>query len=116
MYFYIVEKVKALTNKVDPRLNTERNSKLYDIWSINHVVTGMIFGVFMAPIPAMLIMSAWEPLEVFVISPIMARFGILFGYEALVNAISDIIFDAIGYAIGYFILSSFIGPEVRIFG
>lgn len=101
--------------KSDPRLNAERNSKLYDIWSINHVVTGMIFGVLMAPVPAILIMAAWEPLEIFVISPIMAKFGILFGYEALINAISDIVFDAIGYAIGYFILSQFIGPEYRIF-
>lgn len=115
MYFYIVEKVKALAMRPDPRIGVARNSKLYDIWSINHVVTGMIFGVFMAPIPAMLIMSAWEPLEVFIISPIMARFGVLFGYEALVNAISDIIFDAIGYAIGYFLLSQFVGPEYRIF-
>jgi hypothetical protein len=49
-------------------------------------------------------MVLWEPLEVFVLSPFLAKRGIEFGYETWRNSLSDIVFDIVGVAIGYVIL------------
>lgn len=55
-------------------------------------------------------MVLWEPLEVLILSPFLARFGIDFGHESIRNVLSDIIFDAIGVAIGYWIVLELISP------
>lgn len=88
----------------------KRNARLFDIWSIVHIVTGVALGWIMPPIAALIIMILWEPLELFVISPIALRFGSNFGYEALPNTLSDIVFDALGVAIGAFLVTYWLVP------
>jgi hypothetical protein len=48
-------------------------------------------------------MIAWEPLEIFVLSPVLARYNIVFGYETLINSLSDIVVDVLGIAAGIYI-------------
>ena len=45
-------------------------------------------------------MAAWEPLETQLVSPLLMRRGIVFGYEALPNSLSDIVFDGFGIIVG----------------
>jgi hypothetical protein len=92
-----------------------RNDALYDNWSLVHLVTGIIFGWIMAPFVALLIMVLWEPLEIFVLSPILGRFGIVFGYESLRNSLSDIFFDCLGVALGAWLLGALAVPPFHLF-
>lgn len=69
----------------------------------------------MNPWIALLIMTLWEPLEIFVISPILARYGIKFGYEGPLNSFSDILFNVIGVIIGVFVLAKFFAPPFFLF-
>lgn len=82
-----------------------RNNSIFDIWSIVHLLTGILFGLLINPWLAFVLMVAWEPLEIFVLSPLLAKYGIDFGYETWRNSLSDIVFDAIGILIGYTIVS-----------
>lgn len=93
----------------------ERNDRLVDIWSFVHLTTGVVFGWIMAPLAALLIMAAWEPLEIFVLSPLLARAGITFGYESWRNSLSDIIFDALGIIIGAVVVRHFLAAPVTLF-
>ncbi|CAN5402111.1 hypothetical protein BH09PAT4_BH09PAT4_00920 [soil metagenome] len=81
-----------------------RNNAVFDKWSIVHLVTGILLGLLLHPLLAIIIMVLWEPLEVFVLSPFLAKRGIEFGYETWRNSLSDIVFDTVGVAIGYVIL------------
>ncbi len=49
-------------------------------------------------------MAAWEPFEIFVLSPLLARRGIIFGFETWRNSLSDIIFNTLGVCIGLLII------------
>ncbi len=69
----------------------------------------------MNPFVALTIMVLWEPIEIFVLSPILARFGISFGHESLRNSLSDIVFDTIGVAIGAYILGALAVPPFYLF-
>lgn len=91
-----------------------RNGALFDNWSIVHLVTGGVMGWLMNPWIALLLMAAWEPLEIFILSPLLAKLGIEFGYETWRNSISDIFFDIVGILIGYFLLSQFATPPFRL--
>lgn len=82
-----------------------RNESLFDSWSIVHVVFGIAFGWLFTPVVALAILVIWEPLEIFIFSPLLARFGIAFGREALRNSLSDIFFDIVGVAIGIWLLT-----------
>lgn len=93
----------------------QRNARLFDAWSVVHIVTGIGLGWVMPPITALVIMILWEPLELFIISPLVLRFGSQFGYEALPNTLSDIVFDAIGVAIGAFVLTRLASPPIQLF-
>lgn len=73
---------------------------MFDKWSIVHISTGIVFGWLVNPILAVLIMTLWEPLEIFVISPLLAKVGIEFGYESLRNSLSDILFNTVGILLG----------------
>ena len=92
-----------------------RNSALFDVWSLVHLVTGVVFAWVMPPFVALLIMTIWEPVEILVLSPFLARFGILFGHESLRNSLSDIVFNCTGVAIGHWVLSPLVDPPFHLF-
>lgn len=91
-----------------------RNGALFDIWSVIHLLSGILLGWVMAPFIALLIMVLWEPLEILVLSPILAKQGIIFGRESLQNSLSDIFFDVLGVAIGYWLVLSLAQPPFYI--
>ncbi len=92
-----------------------RNKALIDSWSLVHVMTGIGLGWIMNPLYALIIMTVWEPIEIFVLSPILARFGIDFGYESFKNSMSDIVVNAIGISMGAFLLANLVNPPFEIF-
>lgn len=92
-----------------------RNDALYDLWSLVHLLTGIAMGWVMAPFVALLAMVLWEPLEILILSPFLARFGILFGHESLRNSLSDIFFDCVGVALGYWVLRAVVDPPFVLF-
>lgn len=92
-----------------------RNDAFFDAWSLVHVVTGIAFGWLMDPFVGLLVMVLWEPLEILVLSPLLARFGILFGHESLKNSMSDVLFDAVGVALGYWGLRALVEPPFLLF-
>jgi hypothetical protein len=59
-------------------------------------------------------MVLWEPLEILVLSPLLARFDIDFGYETLRNSLSDIVFDTAGVLAGYYVLGNLISPPFHL--
>lgn len=104
-----------LYSKPMTKTKKERNDSLFDIWSITHLTTGIILGWVMNPVIALAIMVLWEPLEILVLSPILAKFGIVFGYETLRNSLSDIFFDTVGVLMGVFILGRLLEPPFTLF-
>ena len=93
----------------------KRNDKLYDKWSLVHVVTGIALGWVMNPLAALVIMVLWEPLEIFVLSPLLGRRGIVFGYESWRNSLSDIVFNIIGVLFGAQVLAALSVPPFHLF-
>lgn len=81
-----------------------RNDKFFDGWSVIHLITSILFTLIIGPKITLVIVFLWEPLEIFLLSPLLSRMGINFGEETLKNSISDLIFDAVGVAIGIAIL------------
>ncbi len=92
----------------------KRNDALFDGWSLVHLMSGILFGWVIDPAIALAILVLWEPLENIVLSPIFARFGIVFGYETIRNSLSDIFFDCVGVGIGLLLLSQ-LAPPFRLF-
>lgn len=92
-----------------------RNTALFDVWSLVHLATGVLLGWVMSPFVALLLMTLWEPLEILVLSPILARFGILFGHESLRNSLSDIAFNCAGVALGHWGLTALVAPPFHLF-
>lgn len=93
----------------------QRTDVLFDGWSIVHLVTGILLGWIMAPFVALLLMVLWEPLEILILSPLLAKFGITFGYETLRNSLSDIFFDAAGVVLGSWALTALVAPPFHLF-
>lgn len=93
----------------------KRNGSLFDIWSVIHFFNGVILGWLLDPFWALAIMVLWEPLEILVISPLVAKLGINFGNESLNNALSDIFFDVLGIVCGAYLLTRLIGPPIHLF-
>jgi hypothetical protein len=93
----------------------KRNGSLFDIWSLIHLTTGVGLGWLVDPFLALAVMVAWEPLEIFVLSPILKRYGIIFGFETLRNSLSDIVFDIIGVALGAYLLTELVAPPFHLF-
>ncbi len=89
-----------------------RNDSLVDPWSGVHLATGVLFGWLLTPWLAILLLVLWEPVEVLVISPLLAKRGIVFGQETLRNSLSDIVFDIAGWALGYFGLHLTMGTPI----
>lgn len=77
--------------------------------------TGIAMGWLMAPFVALVLMVLWEPFEILILSPVLARYGIEFGYETLNNSLSDIVFDVIGIVIGAWLLTALIAPPFYLF-
>lgn len=80
-----------------------------------HLVTGMALGWVMRPFTALVILVLWEPLEILILSPLLAKAGIKFGYESLRNSLSDIFFDVLGVALGVWVLANLVGPPFHLF-
>ena len=79
------------------------------------MTTGIVMGWLMAPFVAIALMILWEPIEIFILSPILAKYGIVFGYESLRNSLSDIVFDTAGVAIGAYVLGAWLEPPIQLF-
>lgn len=93
-----------------------RNNRLFDLWSIVHLLTGVLMGWVMDPFLALVLMIAWEPFEIFVLGPSLKRWtGITFGYESFRNSLSDMLFDAAGVALGYYALRALADPPFLLF-
>ena len=80
-----------------------RNARLVDVWSFVHLATCAALALAFGPLIAFVLALAWEPVEVLVLSPLLARHGIDFGHEDLRNSLSDIAFNATGVMLGYVI-------------
>ncbi len=92
------------------RKRAKRNGSLFDVWSVVHLGTGIVLGWVLDPFVALAILVLWEPLEIFVLSPLLAKKGIVFGYESLRNSLSDIVFDVIGVALGAWLVVKLLDP------
>jgi hypothetical protein len=97
-------------------MEPSRNNNLFDTWSLVHLVSGIIAGWIMPPFIALSILVLWEPFEILVLSPFLARFNIVFGHETLRNSLSDIVFDFFGVVIGAALLAKIISPPFFLFG
>lgn len=107
------EKQAQLMKKMG--LAHRRNNQPYDWWSLSHILWAMILAWIMTPLYALIIMILWEPLEIFILSPFLAKFGIEFGYESLKNSLSDIVFDVIGVILAVTVLSRYFEPPFFLF-
>lgn len=109
----MAQKILPENNKTEdngPVLSGPRNDLIFDIWSLVHLLTGILLGWIMSPTIAVLVMILWEPLERFALSKFLAKFGIKFGYETVKNSLADIMFDILGISIGAAGLMAFIDP------
>jgi hypothetical protein len=89
----------------------ERNDSLFDLWSLVHLGTGIGLAWVVHPLFAWIVMALWEPLEIFVVHPVVYRLtGLDFGYETWRNSLSDIFFNTIGVLVGYFVLRALVEP------
>jgi hypothetical protein len=70
------------------------------------MVSSGVLTWLIGPVYAFAIVTLWEPLEIFVLSPLLAKRGIIFGYETWRNSLSDIVFNTIGIVFAYFIVNS----------
>lgn len=72
-----------------------------DVWSLTHIAWGALAGWFLGPWIGFLVMALWEPIEIFVVSPIVHRLtGREFGHEGWQNSVGDLAFNALGVALG----------------
>ena len=85
-----------------------RNNALFDSWRIVHLTFGIGFGWLLEPAAAIALLVLWEPIEIFILSPLLARIGIIFGHESLRNSLSDIFFDLVGVTVSALLLPRFI--------
>ena len=89
----------------NPKQHSDRNGSLVDVWSFVHVGASALIAFLVGPLLAIVVTFAWEPLENFVISPLLGKFGILFGHETLKNSLSDLVFNAIGITMAYIFMA-----------
>lgn len=92
-----------------------RNDAWYDTWSLVHFLTGVVLGWIMPPFVAIVLMILWEPLEILVLSPFLARYDVDFGYETVRNSLSDIVVDTAGVAVGYYLLPHLLTAPFHLF-
>lgn len=75
---------------------SKRNGALIDRWSFVHFATSAALTVIVGPVYAFIIVTLWEPFEIFVLSRFLANYGVVFGHEKLRNSLSDIVFNSLG--------------------
>lgn len=85
-----------------------RNDRLFDKWSFVHIGSGIIAGWALPPVIAFIVLALWEPFEILILSPFLARYNIVFGHESLRNSLSDIGFNLVGVIIGATILTDLV--------
>lgn len=78
-----------------------RNDRLVDVWSASHFVWGAGLALLVGPLWAFALLVAWEPFEILFLGPLLSRVGFAFGHETWRNALSDIVFDGAGVAVGF---------------
>lgn len=105
---------QEVKERFDIRAGHRRNDALFDVWSLVHLATGILGGWVVDPFVALLVMVLWEPLEILVLSPFLGRRGILFGHESLRNSLSDVFFDGLGVAIGWWVLTPLREPPFHL--
>lgn len=88
----------------EPRNAFERNAQWFDAWSIVHFGSAAALTFLLGPLWAAAIVILWEPLELFVLSPLATRFGMSFGREAWPNVVGDLISDGLGVGAALLIL------------
>ncbi len=106
---------EQVKERFDIRSQHRRNDLLFDAWSLVHLTTGILGAWLVEPFIALLVMVLWEPLEVLILSPFLGRRGILFGHESLRNSLSDIFFDCLGVALGWWVLTPLARPPFHLF-
>lgn len=106
---------REVKERLDIRHGHRRNDALVDVWSLVHLLTGVLGGWLVDPFVALLAMVLWEPLEILVLSPFLGRRGILFGHESLRNSLSDVFFDGLGVAIGWWLVTPLWEPPFHLF-
>lgn len=79
------------------------------------MLMGVLLGWIMSPFYALAILVLWEPLEVLILSPLLGKIGITFGYESIRNSLSDIVFDTVGVIIGAYIIGHLFDPPIFLF-
>ncbi len=94
---------------------SKRNGGVFDSWSIVHLTTGVLLGWLIDPFIALAIMVLWEPLEILILSPLLKRAGIIFGYESCRNSSSVIFFNVIGVTLGAWALTALADPPFHLF-
>lgn len=82
----------------------KRNNVLLDKWSLVHLFIGFGLGLLINPVVAVVILIAWEPIEIFILSPVLSRFNVVFGHETLRNSLSDMLVDCVGVLLGMLVL------------
>jgi hypothetical protein len=87
-----------------------RNNELFDIWSAAHFVWGLALAVLLGPLWSIVIMIAWEPFEILLLGPTLARWGIAFGHETWRNSVSDMVFDVAGAIAAFFLVLPYWDP------
>ncbi len=78
-------------------------------------MTGVISGLLMPPLIAIALIIIWKPFEILVVSPILARCHLDFGFETLKNSVLDIMVDIGGVALGYYAVAHYIVPSFHLF-
>jgi hypothetical protein len=87
-----------------------RNDRLLDIWSAAHFAWGLVLALLLGPFWAIGLLVAWEPFEIFLLGPRLARWGVPFGHETWRNSLSDIVFDVAGAAASFLWVMPFWDP------
>lgn len=81
-------------------IDRPRNHRLVDWWSLTHIVWGAGLAFLVGPFWALAVMTLWEPFEVLLLSPLLARRGRSFGHESLANSLTDLVFNLAGVLAG----------------
>lgn len=69
----------------------------------------------MNPLVALVVMTLWEPFEILLLSPILAKRGIDFGNETLRNSLYDIVFNTVGVLLGILVVRQILDPPFQLF-
>lgn len=95
---------------------SRRNDTYVDFWSWLHLLLGVSTGWIMDEFWALFLLILWEPVEIFVLSPLIWRlWQVEFGFESFRNSLSDIVFDAAGVVMGAFLLRWLVAPPFILF-